>query len=255
MKKNIVSILIVTTTLILAGVAIFTAIRLYQLRNQPLSESKAWDCSKYTFNVSQTGAVTVSNGSTRNEPPQQAKVKINGTEVATLDVPALPTGQSQNIGNVTVPASGQFSWEVIGTKDCSNSGNNTPQDNSEACVALSFSLASTPTPSPSSTPTPSASATPTPSPTVTPTPSPSTTPTPTPTVTPTPGTTSSPTPTPTKTPTPSGSATATPRPTALAKAPTPTPEPQLPPAGVPLPTIFGIVAGLLLISGAILLAL
>src|SRR5579864_6816257 len=36
-KKNIVTLIIVIATIILAGIAIFTAIRLYQLRQQPVA--------------------------------------------------------------------------------------------------------------------------------------------------------------------------------------------------------------------------
>ena len=39
MKNKIVTILIITATVILAGIAIFTAVRLYQLRNKSISPS------------------------------------------------------------------------------------------------------------------------------------------------------------------------------------------------------------------------
>ena len=49
-KKNIITSVIIGVTFILAGVGIFTALRLYQLRNQavapnaPQSKLFAWDC-------------------------------------------------------------------------------------------------------------------------------------------------------------------------------------------------------------------
>jgi len=103
-------------------------------------------------------------------------------------------------------------------------------------------LAPTPTatPTPTSTPTPTGTLTPTPTGTLTPTP----TGTPGPTATPTPTGTLTPTPTGTLTPTP----TSTPKP-GVTTAPVATPtEVQLPAAGLKLPTLSGIIVGLLLIS-------
>lgn len=82
----------------------------------------AWDCRNYVFDVNEDGGVSVQNGSTRDEPSQQAKVYINGNLVATLDVPALKAGDAATLGNVDVGDACSFSWEVIGTKDCRNSG-------------------------------------------------------------------------------------------------------------------------------------
>ncbi len=82
---------------------------------------KAWDCVNYVFEISEDGVVSVRNGSTRNEPLQKAQIKINGSLVATLDVPALEAGDAATLGTVPVPEEG-FSWEIIGTKDCENSG-------------------------------------------------------------------------------------------------------------------------------------
>ena len=69
LKGKIVTGLIVIATVILAGVAIFTALRLYQLRREsisptsPESQPQAWDCSKYTFALDANGVVTVTNNS------------------------------------------------------------------------------------------------------------------------------------------------------------------------------------------------
>src|SRR3990167_2657231 len=95
LKGKVATGLVVIATIILASVAIFTALRLYQLRQEsvspttPESEPAAWDCGKYTFSVNGTGGVTVNNTSSRSEPPQQAQVYINNTLSATFDVPAL----------------------------------------------------------------------------------------------------------------------------------------------------------------------
>ena len=82
----------------------------------------AWDCRNYVFEVNEDGVVSAQNGSTRDETSQQAKVYINGNLVATLDVPALNAGDAATLGNVDVGDACSFSWEVIGTKDCRNSG-------------------------------------------------------------------------------------------------------------------------------------
>lgn len=114
-KKVIATIfgLVILVTSIVAGV--------YLVRNQQLGIGQAWDCSKYTFAVSETGSVTVQNGSSRNEPAQQAKVYINDNLISTLNVPALTSGNGAQIGNVSVPNQG-FSWKIVGTSDCQSSG-------------------------------------------------------------------------------------------------------------------------------------
>ena len=163
-KGKFITGLIVVATVILAGVAIFTAIRLYQLRQEnisptgPESEPAAWDCSNYTFAVNGNGGVTVANNSTRNEPPQQAQVYINDQLVATFDVPGLPTGQSATLGTVQVPQGEAFTWRVIGTLDCQSSGK--AGSKPAACTQLKFTLAEatlTPTPSEGVTQTPTPS--------------------------------------------------------------------------------------------------
>jgi hypothetical protein len=114
--KKIAAILGIIMIIGATGVGVFLAGR------QQLRPAAAWDCSKYNFAVSRDGLVTAINGSTRNEPIQQANVKINDAQVAKFDVPALSPGQSANLGNVDIPTGGTFSWEVTGTGDCSDSG-------------------------------------------------------------------------------------------------------------------------------------
>jgi len=159
-KKVIATILGIVLLIAAVGTGVFLVGQQQELR------IGAWDCQNYVFKVSQNGKVSALNGSTRNEPLQKANVFINGQQVATCDVPALVAGDAAEICTVGVPNSGNFSWEVIGTKDCEDSG----------------SFQTTPTPSPTLTPTPS----PTPTDGPTPSSSPSPTPSPTPTITPTP---------------------------------------------------------------------
>ncbi|OGM22731.1 hypothetical protein A2961_03100 [Candidatus Woesebacteria bacterium RIFCSPLOWO2_01_FULL_39_21] len=89
--------------------------------------TSAWDCEKYNFRVSQDGVVTVKNDSSMDEPLQKAKVFINSVEVATFDVPNLKSDEESTLGNVSVPDNG-FSWQVIGSKDCSDSGTYGPKE-------------------------------------------------------------------------------------------------------------------------------
>jgi len=239
-KGKVVTALVVISTVILAGVAIFTAIRLYQLRREsvtpaaPESKPAAWDCSKYTFSVSGTGVVTVNNQSTKDETLQQAKVYINENPVATLNVPAVPKGQSATLGTVQVP-SGSFNWRVVGTKDCQNSG--TSSGGPVACQSLTFTLTQN-----SPTPTVTSALTPTQTPTTTLSP----TEPPIGGTSPTPTTPSSATSTSTPTPTQSGGI--------AAASPTPGGS-ALPDAGISTPTLLALALGTLLIIGALLLAL
>ncbi len=242
--------LTVVVTLVLAGVAIFTAARLYQLRQEsisptsPESEPAAWDCNNYTFSVNAAGVVTISNSSSRNEPPQQAQVFIDNQLVATFDVPALPIGQSATLGTVNVPSDKSFSWRVVGTLDCQNSGSITPTPT--ACTQLKFTITS-----PSLTPTITSTLTPTTTLTPTPTDKPLGGNSPTPTPTNPPGATSTPTPT----SAPGSTSTPTPTTRQIAQV-SPTPGGlTLPDAGISTPTLFGLSLGILTIMAALLLAL
>ena len=240
-KGKFFTILTITVTVILAGVAIFTAISLYQLRQEsvspasPESEPAAWDCRNYTFSLSTIGVVSVSNSSNRNEPPQQAQVLINEQLVTTLNVPALPAGQSATLGTVNVPG-GTFSWKILGTVDCQNSGTITSAP--VACTHLKFTITTT-------------TVTPSPSEEVEPTVTPTTTSAPTPTDKPLGGEEITPTPTPQAMATP----TPTQTPQQIAAQITPTPGGHtLPDAGISTPTLFGLSLGILIIVAAVLLA-
>lgn len=251
-RSKFFTILTVTITVVLAGVAIFTAVRLYQLRQEsvspasPESEPAAWDCKNYTFSLSAVGVVSVSNNSSRSEPPQQAKVYINEQLVATFDVPALPVGQSATLGTVNVPTDASFSWKVLGTLDCQNSGTITPTP--IACKELQFTITT-------AEPTVTTTLTPTPIPTTTSTPTPTDKPiggnSPTPTDKPLGGESVSPTPvlesTVTSTPTPTSQQIAQVSPDSRGQT--------LPDAGISTPTLFGLSLGFLMIMTALFLAL
>lgn len=115
-KKLIIAIAL----LFVLGSGVITAIVLVQRRQR--ATSYAWDCSKYVFSVSQTGLVTATNGSNRNEPNQRVDVYIDNALVNTFDAPDLAPGATANLGTVTVPPSGVFSWKVDGQSDCLNTG-------------------------------------------------------------------------------------------------------------------------------------
>lgn len=128
-RKNLITAIIVGTTFVLAGVGIFTAMRLYQLRDQavapnaPQSKLFAWDCTTYSFSVTQSGDVYVENASDRTEPGQQADVFIDNAKVATLEVPGFgPRSPKTKIGHVDVPLSGNFDWKVVGSLECQKAG-------------------------------------------------------------------------------------------------------------------------------------
>jgi len=256
-KSKLATSLIVVATVILAAVAIFTAVRLYQLRSESISpigpeEPKAWDCSKYTFNVNNSGEVTVNNNSSRSESPQQANVYINEQLVATLDIPSLPSGQSATLGQVSVPG-GTFSWRVAGTVDCVSAGSS--RQAPKACTSLAFNF-SEPSTTPTSTPTPTATATPTGSPTNTPTGTITITPSTTITPTKPPGDEPSSTPTSGNTSTPTNTSTLTPTTGDKIAAVSPTPGgAALPDAGIPTPTLIAGFFGIALILFALILAL
>lgn len=259
MNRKVINIGIIVITVILAGVAIFTAVRLYQRGQEPVapsapgSEPFAWDCSSYNFSLELDGTVRVDNSSSRSEPSQQAEVYINGDLVDTFEVPALAPGDSQVLGQVPVPTE-EFNWQIIGTRDCQDSGT---LQGAPLCQEYVFTVEQGPT----STPTPTGTAGPTATPTATSTPGPTAT-----------GTISpSPTSTPTEPPvgggptnTPVPTATATPTTGQIAQADTPAPtdsgdiggtDEELPDAGFADPIYLFLLSGLLTIFAAIVLAL
>jgi hypothetical protein len=113
-------ILLIFLGLIILLIGVGAAIYIGQ--SQQRARGEAWGCSNYIFNVSQTGLVTVTNSSLRNEPAQKVSISINGQSVGILDVPALAIGGSTNLGSVPVPENGAFTWETTGTIDCKNQG-------------------------------------------------------------------------------------------------------------------------------------
>lgn len=257
LKKNIVTVIILIATVLLASIAIFTAIRLYQLRQQPVAPNQPASSP-----AAATQPIEVNPKSGNWSYPEKFTVKNTSSQALTVKYyldcwdesicgdkeeggsVSLAPGATleKGLGNIcskwqldlnwTGKPEGQWDWGGIAEKS-TTCGTTEPGQ-----CSLSFTIqASTPTGSPSSTPTA--------------TPSGSASPTATPTEPPRGG--SSPTPTPTSSSTPSSSASPNASTTPKASA-TPTPA-ALPAAGIGFPTLLGIGAGFLLLIGAVMLAL
>lgn len=119
--KIIFSIIALAILIGAIGASVYAVRRRNQLRS-----ILAWDCSNFNFYLSEDGNVSVSNDSPFYGHPQQAIVYINSEEIITLDVPALMPGKSSQLGKVTTPSTGEFTWEIVGTRDCRDSGHYQP---------------------------------------------------------------------------------------------------------------------------------
>lgn len=262
-KDNATTILVVFATVLLAGVAVFTAVRLYQLRGETVaptspdsmpaaagtiieipidtvirgpgqhllatkdvSEYSGLSCSAYILAANQESV----------HPDNDLIVTSGQSSVILEDVEGDPFSDTVAEGELLLSDSVSvtldmgpdevFSAGLTVTLDCKQP-TPTPMPDLTSCTEMVFSLSgATPTPTPTPTPT----STPTASPTASPRPS------------------SAPTVTPTSTTTPKATASAV----AVATQ-TPTPQ-RLPDAGSSLPTILGLAAGVILLLGAALVA-
>lgn len=124
----------IALVLMVTGIASGT----YLLSRQQVGTPFAWDCATYIFDVDETGAVTVRNGSTRDLPAQVADVYIDGQLVAEFEAPALDSGDSASLGVVEVPEDGRFSWRVEGNKDCENSDSYAPESVAQCLSVKAF---------------------------------------------------------------------------------------------------------------------
>lgn len=252
-RSKLTTIIVIVVTFLLAGVAIFTAIRLWQLRTQPVAP-----------NVPESEPVA--GGVTPTPQATAAVCALNFTLVTPTPSPT-PTPVPQC--NTVCSSSSQCPAGLTCYKP---SGATTGNCRNASCTSATNCVCVTPTPTPTKTPSP----TPTPTKTPTPTPVPQCNagctsdnqcpsgltcyipngqtsgncrnssctsatncmcPTPTPT---TPGQTPGPTDEPTNPP--------------IAKVP-PTVAPQLPDSGTSWPTLFGLGLGVLIILGSLLLAI
>lgn len=129
-RTRILATLAILLMLVGIGAGVFV------VRNQDILRSSAWDCSLYTFSVSENGTVSVANGSSRSEPQQQAQVYVNDSLVDTFSVPALDSGEGATLGTISVPTDQSYSWKIEGTSDCRDSGQLDVSEPSASCGAV-----------------------------------------------------------------------------------------------------------------------
>lgn len=219
-ENKLVVALVVVATVVLAIVAVFTAIRLYQLRGEsvsliePKSKPYAFSCQDYELLIDTVGTVRIKNVSTETQPSAEIDLIVNGQSLGSFTVPQLSPENDTILGNINLPT-GDFNWSIGGDVFCQGTSEGTVHETS-VCNVFNFTVSAQEV---------------SPSPTVSEEPSP--TPTRTPTTSPTPTTAQVGGPVSTGTPTPV----------------------QLPDSGVSLPTLLGIGAGLFIIIGALLLAI
>ena len=124
-KKKIVTVLIVVATLVLAGIAVFTAVRLYQLRQQAVAptapeQPKAAEpasCDLLTFNIggsptpTPTGTATASPSPT---PTGSATATPTGTPTATPTSPPVGGSTATPTAEPELPDAGISTPTIIG---------------------------------------------------------------------------------------------------------------------------------------------
>lgn len=215
MKNKFVNIGVIIATVVLAGIAIFTAIRLYQLRSQPVAPNvpssepaAAGAACTLTFTITLPTATP-----TKSPSPTPTPTK-SPSPTPTKSPSPSPTANPQC--NTACTSNSQCpSQYICYIPTGSTSGN------CRNAQCLTKTDCQCPTASPSPTPTKTA----TPTATATSTSTASATPTTTPTATS----------------------------TLIAQGPTASPEASLPDAGTSWPTIIGTVFGILVIMGSLIL--
>lgn len=283
-KNKLVTIIVVIATVVLAGIAIFTAVRLYQLRQESISPARPESapeaatsnyesCSAFTFKLSETPPpeITVCDAkeayrdNTDNTPGNYSASFTEDQKIGTSDTVTL--GEILVYRIVPSPLTSVTPFEISDTL----SNKVTFLDSEDGCdyddATRTITCGSARTykayrvtvnDDASGIIENSASINGALSPVScqlgltiegsTPTPSPTGSPTATPTGTPTATPTQSPTPSGSSTPTASATSTASPTPTSTTVAQaSPTAQPELPNAGVGTPTILGISAGVILL--------
>lgn len=172
----------VVTTIILAAVAIFTAYRLYQLREQPVApnvppkDTHAFSCQEYDLLIDTQGTVRITNNTTSPQPARDIDLIVNGESIGSFSVPALDPETDAILGGINLPT-GDFNWSIAGDILCQGEGDGTTHE-AQNCTTFSFEVAaSEQTPTPTALPTQTITSTPTPTtpqgginPTSTPTP-------------------------------------------------------------------------------------
>lgn len=241
LKSRIATAVVVVATVVLAGVAVFTAMRLYKLRGEPVAPT----------------APTVSEAASGWEECRIGTPthNVNSCRQKAEDFKGVagPWGQDDN---------GWYTWALSEPKTLSGDtacglAPTACNNQTASCQELAFTISE-----PSATPT--GSTAPTATSTPTPTSTPTSTSTPTPTDKPRGGSDPTPTTQPADTPTPTDvpqTSTSTPTPTDTQIADSGTQAgisdetAELPEAGVSAPTIIAISLGILLVFFSLVLAL
>ena len=228
-KKIIISGIIVTVTVILAVVAIITALRFRNLKDEPValnvpqSQPRAYSCEEYQILMNSDGIVRIINSSTNAQPSRTIDLLVNGESLGSFTIPALDAESDAILGGINLPI-GDFNWSITGDVFCQGASSGV-QHETTLCQKTSFSV--------------SAQAI---TPTITPVPGVSQTPVPTSIATQTPISTVVPTSSVTNTAVSDSNPTATPQ------------VPPLPDTGITLPTYFGIAVGIIVFAVALVAA-
>jgi len=232
MKSNkFIVVIIIFVTLTLSAVAIYTSLKLYQLRNEsislisPKSKPLALTCEEYDLSVDTNGIVRITNNPSSVQPAKTIDLLVNGQSIGSFDIPQLDPLTNVEMGNINLPE-GDFTWSITGDVLCQGDSGGTTHETT-LCQSYNFTVnAQEPNPTPIPTVIPSLN--PTANPTLT----------------------SVPTDVPT---------TSLPTPTSVSETsnlPQSTSAPaQLPDSGISFPTIFSLGIGITIILGAFLMAI
>ncbi len=149
-RKNLLTFIIVLATVVLAGIAIFTAVRLYQLRQQSVAPNAPESKPRAdTLQPSPAAACTLTF--------QIAEATATPTETATASPTATPT---------TPPSCDSSCTDTTNSSDCptgmtctqsggTNVCRNTSCTDSADCICATATPTATPTPTPTPTAPPS----------------------------------------------------------------------------------------------------
>lgn len=241
-RSKVITSVIVIATVVLAGIASFSAYRLFGTKDIAVTPtapkpSYAFNCEEYQLLVDTEGIVRIKNGGTNTQPTRDIDLIINGEVFGNFSVPALTPEEVAILGDINLPV-GDFNWSIGGDVSCQG-GEDGRTHETQTCSKVSFAVSAQEIPGTS--PTPSITSSPTS--------------TPTPTNTPSPTATSQPIGGTDPTSTPRLTATETQTPTKIAVITQAPSAEELLDAGVGYPTVLAIFFGILLIAGGLLLAL
>lgn len=113
-KNKVVTVLILAATLILAGIAIFTAIRLYQLRQQAVAPTAPTKPKAAAPQACSPLSFTVSAATLGPTPTPTATAKATASPAATATATAKPTTKptAGPTSGPSLPSSGT-SWPTL----------------------------------------------------------------------------------------------------------------------------------------------